>query len=264
MNVDERRAKIIEVLNQKKRLDIENLTDFFDVSTMTIRRDLAQLEKDGEIIRTHGGAVTTDSEKEETPYLQKESANKEEKKAIASKAAGMVHPHATIILDSGTTTLELAKCLKEKENLRIITNDILIAAELLYSPVDVIVAGGELQREVGAMFGTYTQDLIASLHVDQFFLGAHSVDTAGVTAPTLEKARIKQLMMESAAETWLLADSSKFGQKSFAHVSTLNKLDGIMSDNGLHNTETIDLYHENVMLVDGKRGWEDEDWNDRR
>ncbi|WP_035711088.1 DeoR/GlpR family DNA-binding transcription regulator [Salibacterium aidingense] len=265
MNVEERREQIIEMVKQKKRVDLEKLTVFFNVSTMTIRRDLAQLEQDGEIIRTHGGAVPAEREKGETPYVQKESANKEAKKAIAVKAAERVHDHSTLILDSGTTTLELAKCLRERESLRIITNDILIAAELLYSPVEVIVAGGELQRDVGAMFGAYTQDLISSLYVDQFFLGAHSVDTkAGVTAPTLEKARIKQLMMKAAAETWMLADSSKFGHTSFVHVSSLKKLDGIITDDGLQMTGLIDSYHDNVLLAESKGEIADEDRYYRR
>ena len=231
MNVHERRKHIESYIEENGKADIEELTGKLHVSTMTIRRDLTYLEKEGSVIRTHGGAVSPHFQKGERPYVQKEQQYLFEKQLIAEEALERVKPFSTIMLDSGTTTLELAKRLSIVKGLTVVTNDIFIATELLYADIHVIVAGGELQREVGAMYGSHAQDLIRSLNVDQFFLGGHAVDLdQGVTAPTLEKARVKQLMIEAAQETWLVADSSKFHQTTFAHVCHLETLQGIISD----------------------------------
>lgn len=264
MNINERRKQILDLIKTKQKIDIEELTPMFNVSLMTIRRDLNQLEKEGLLIRTHGGAAAPYGLKEETPYLQKESANKKEKRAIALRAAELVHDHSAIILDSGTTTFELAKVLKEKEGLTVVTNDILIAAELLHSSVEVIVTGGELQRGVGAMFGAHTQLLLKELNVAQFFLGAHAIDPeAGVTAPTMEKATIKRLMIEASKETWLIADSSKFGQRSFAHVCNLDQVSGIITDTGVSPLSTNGSYHKNLVITDTSQedAYEDRDYS---
>ncbi|WP_018922778.1 DeoR/GlpR family DNA-binding transcription regulator [Salsuginibacillus kocurii] len=254
MNANDRREHITELLKEKQRVEVEELTQRLGVSTMTIRRDLSQLEQEGKLIRTHGGAAAPQTLKGETPYSYKEGYFQPEKKAIAEKAAKLVKENATIVLDSGTTTLELARELKERGDLTIITNDIPIAAELINSPAQVVVAGGELQRHVGAMFGPHTEQLLQTLFVDQFFLGAHAVDIeAGVTAPTMEKARIKQLMMAAAEETWLLTDSSKFKKKAFARVCGLDELEGILTDSG-YAERVGGTIHQHLLQVPAREG----------
>ncbi|MFB5661057.1 DeoR/GlpR family DNA-binding transcription regulator [Alteribacillus sp. HJP-4] len=266
MNGHERREHIARLLKDEGKMDIDKLTQEFNVSTMTIRRDLTQLEKEGKLLRTFGGAVLPHTDKGETPYLQKESENTAQKRMIAKKAAELIKENSTIILDSGTTTLELARCLRDKDGITIVTNDILIAAELVHTPVQVIVTGGELQRGVGAMFGSHTQQLLSSLHVDYFFLGAHAVDRkGGVTAPTFEKAKIKQLMISAAAETWLIADASKFDTVSFAHVCALDRVHGIITDRRLSNADQAEpSYHDNILYAAAERRQTDENWNHRR
>ncbi|WP_246516477.1 DeoR/GlpR family DNA-binding transcription regulator [Salicibibacter cibarius] len=229
--MNDRKEHIAKLIQEYDKVDITDLTHHFQVSTMTVRRDLNALEKEGKIIRTHGGAVAAPQLREETAYQLKENVHLAEKKAIALEAVSKVADHSTIMLDSGTTTLALARWLKGREGLRVVTNDVLIAAELINSPVEVIVTGGELQHEVGAMFGSHTQNILQSVYVDQCFLGAHSIDSEGkVRTPSIEKANIKQLMIEAANETWLLADHSKFDHKTFAHVCHLEELEGIITD----------------------------------
>lgn len=163
----------------------------------------------------------------------------------------MIKEDTTLILDSGTTTLEVAKLLKTREDLTIVTNDIKIAAELTDSANKVIVTGGEVQRDVGALFGTATQDMLKVIHADLFFLGAHAINLEnGVTAPTFEKSVIKQMMMKAAKTTWLLADHSKFNQIAFSKVCELNKLEGIVTDSTL-DPDTISAYEQHIPIMIG-------------
>src|SRR5699024_8479968 len=132
------------------------------------------------------------------------SKNGSEKRQIARKAVELIRDDATILLDSGTTTLEIAKMLKNRNDITVITNDIKIAAELMDSEVRVIVAGGELQNNIGALFGPVSEGMLREVHVDVLFLGAHAFHHGvGITAPTHEKASIKKLMIKAAETTWV-------------------------------------------------------------
>lgn len=247
----ERRRWIEKQLVTQGKVDIEELSQQLNVSAMTIRRDLALLEREGKIVRTHGGAIHPKSLIQETPYSTKKEKNIEQKKAIARKAVELIPEGANVILDSGTTTIEVARLIKDREDLTVITNDIKIAAELMESKLKVIVTGGELQNQVGTLYGWPTQELLKNIHADIFFLGIHAVDIAsGVTSPTFEKSLIKKLMMQAAESTWLLADSSKFNQKAFSLVCQLSELEGIITDTGLSQEDQCKYSeHVNVIVV---------------
>ncbi len=221
---------------------------------MTIRRDLTELEKKGKAIRTHGGAISVDSITEETPYSSKVTKNNAEKKMIAKNALTLIQDNSTIILDSGTTTFELAKLLKDRDDLIIVTNDIKIANELLESPNKVIVTGGELQQGVGALYGTSTQNMLSVIHADIFFLGAHAMNLkGGVMAPTFEKALIKQLMIKAAEKTWVLADSSKFNRKAFSTVCDLDEVEGVITDSSTKPSNIIEYTVKTQILFGGNK-----------
>lgn len=181
--------------------------------------------------------------------LLRQLKNSNQKKAVARKALSLIEENFTIILDSGTTTLELAKLLKHRNDLTIVTNDVNIASELLDSSNKVIVTGGELQQGIGALYGTATQQMLEIIHADIFFLGAHAIDVeSGVTAPTFEKSLIKQLMVNAAARTWLLADSSKFNKKAFSKVCSLNEIEGIITDQNT-DSQIVEVYQEKTQLL---------------
>ncbi|MFS0645289.1 DeoR/GlpR family DNA-binding transcription regulator [Siminovitchia sp. 179-K 8D1 HS] len=230
----ERRNWIEAQIRANGKVDIEKLAKELNVSSMTIRRDLAELEKTGKAIRTHGGAISPDSLIREVPYSSKENRNMKQKKMIAKSALSLIPKNANIILDSGTTTLELAKLLKTRNDLTVITNDIKIAVELMNSELNVMVAGGELQNHVGALSGWPTQEFFKNIHVDLFFMGVHAIDLeAGITSPSFEKSLIKKLMMGAAASTWALIDSSKFNKISFSAVCPVTSIEGIITDDDL-------------------------------
>lgn len=225
---------------------------------MTIRRDLVELEKEGKAIRTHGGAVSPTFLMQEAPYASKEGRNMEQKQAIAQMAMTVIPENATIILDSGTTTLEVAKLLKDRKDITVITNDIKIAAELLESKLKVIVTGGELQNHVGALYGALTQEVLKNIHVDIFFLGTNAIHLeSGVTSPTFEKSVIKKLMMEASEATWLLADSQKFDKKAFSSVCQISSLKGLITDEGLDNSTRKKYEEQTMVLIGGAEKHED-------
>lgn len=254
MQPKERRKWILEQLSKEEKIDIDEMAAQLNVSAMTIRRDLAFLEEEEKIIRTFGGAILNKPLIHETPFHTKESKYNRQKRQIAQKAVTLIQDHSTILLDSGTTTLEIARLLKEKKDLTVVTNDIKIAVELMDSEVKVIVAGGELQNNVGALFGPLTEQLLKDIHVDLFFLGAHAIHLeVGITAPTFEKASIKKQMIEAAETTWLVADSSKFDQKSFTKVCDLSRLDGWITDDGLPE-EDREKIKEHLKVVTAEVG----------
>lgn len=254
MQPKERRKRILEQLYANGKIDIDELVEELNVSAMTIRRDLNYLEEKNKIIRTHGGAILNKTLLYESSFTEKESKNRLEKQEIAKKAVELINEGSTIMLDSGTTTFEIAKLLKGWENITVITNDIKIATELMNSLVKVIITGGELQNNIGALFGPLTEYVIRNLHVDIFFLGAHAVHfEKGVMAPSFEKATVKQLMIKAADSTWLVADSSKFGEKSLTTVCELMEIDGVITDSGLSEEDRA-MLQDQVKIVTAKGG----------
>lgn len=234
MSPVERKNAILQTLYDQGKVKIDELSSLLRVSTMTIRRDLDSLEKEGKVIRVHGGAVLSKPLVQETPFTQKENIKLKQKKEIAEKAVSFIKDGQTIMLDAGTTTLEIAKLIKQRENITIITNDIYIAAFLIDSNLKVIVTGGEVQNNIGTMFGPQTDTFLQNVFVDHLFLGSPAIDIeAGVTSPSLEKSLMKKLMMEAAEATWLVADATKLDTKAFAKVCDLSDLTGFITDSSI-------------------------------
>ncbi|WP_053955225.1 DeoR/GlpR family DNA-binding transcription regulator [Inediibacterium massiliense] len=231
----ERRNYIIKHLKEKGKVVVEDLASILDTSPMTIRRDLKYLEENNLITRTHGGAVLHDMLTEEVPYGQKTSEHTKEKKRIAQYAASLIKEGHTIILDAGTTNMEIAKKIKDIKNLKVITTDLVIALFLSkFSAIQVFCTGGFIQGSTGTCLGPNTKDFLEQVYADIAFLGTSSADVKeGLTTPTIEKARIKRQIIQSAEETILVTDHFKFGKKSFAKICSLESLSQIITDEGL-------------------------------
>ncbi|SDN04251.1 transcriptional regulator, DeoR family [Psychrobacillus sp. OK028] len=246
-----RKKRILEELARKGKIEIIDLVNLLDVSAMTIRRDLDELENQKKLIRTHGGAAIPEAIIAEQSYLQKISEAHPQKVEIAEIAVKLVKDGMKVFLDSGTTNFEIAKRLKGKENLTIVTNDIKIAAELMDSKVEVIMLGGKIQNGVGAVFGTYAENMLKEIHVDILFLGAHAVhSTLGITSATLEKASIKREMINSSEAVYLVVDALKFGKKAFAKIASIDSVTAIITDQTLP-IEVEELYSEMTSFIKG-------------
>lgn len=254
MQPNERKTFILNELHERGKVEIDALASALDVSAMTIRRDLTLLEETGQVIRTHGGAILGRALMQESSFLEKGQMQYKEKRMIAAEAVKLIKDDSVILLDSGTTTLEIAKQLQGKSGLTVITNDIHIAQVLMETDCKVMMTGGRLQHETGTLLGPLVEQMIGNIHVDQLFIGAHAVDLkSGITAPTYEKASIKQAMIEAAERTWLLADTSKFKQKSFTKVCGLEQLAGMITDQHMDESER-EGYEKVLTVIIAKEG----------
>lgn len=245
----ERRQKILFLVNEAGKLEIDEIVGELKVSAMTIRRDLSALEKEGKLIRIHGGAVSLKSLKTETPYISKISHQVREKQLIAQEAIKLIPEGASVFLDSGTTTLEIASLLKQRSDLQIVSNDLNILQVLLHSPSTIVATGGNLQSGLGVFYGPHAEELLRSINIDILFLGAHAIDLdKGISTPTMEKAMFKKMMIKTAKKTWVVSDSSKFNKYSFAHVCDLSEVEGVITD-GSNQIDRMKIYKQKVKIT---------------
>jgi len=231
----ERLNRILNALQANKTVSVSELSKELNVSTNTIRRDLQRLEEAGIVIRTHGGAVLVEQAAVELPFHLLAVRYLEEKKRIAARAVQMINEGDTVILDAGTTTGEIAKLLKLKKGITVITNAINVVAELCYCRhIEVIVTGGVIRTVNNCLVGSLARQTIERFHVDKLFLSTGGVDLQiGLTNTNTDEVEIKQAMIQAAKEKILVATHDKFGQIALAPFASLDVLDKIITDNGL-------------------------------
>ncbi|MDR1950332.1 MAG: DeoR/GlpR family DNA-binding transcription regulator [Spirochaetaceae bacterium] len=231
--MNERQQGILEILNDHGFASVTGLSDHFEVSEMTIRRDLQLLEESKVARRVHGGVVSAAGFGEE-PVFDERAANRvEEKRIIAGLAAALVADNSVIALDTGSSALALVRFLTAKNNLTIITTSIPIMQVCLnHENLKVIVPGGVLRPYEGSLVGTSTVEFLGACHVDQFFMGVGGIDlSAGVTEYSMDDIAVKRVLVANAAQVIVLADSSKFGRVTFGRICSLDKLDMIVTNN---------------------------------
>ena len=231
---EERRQKIQEIVTAKRSIRVREVAKDFNISEVTIRKDLEILEKRGVLSRVHGGAIFKESLVTDRALTEKERIHYQEKKRIAKKAAEFINPGDVVILDSGSTTTEISRQIKYKENIKVITNAINIASELAASNIQVTLTGGFLREKSFSLVGPLAELSLENLSADKLFLGVDGIHTEyGLTTPNLMEGRVNQLMIRIAHEVILVADSSKFGKRSMSVISNLNALDKIITDKNI-------------------------------
>ena len=232
---EERRAKIVELLRQNGKVRVKELSAQFSTSEVTIRNDLKELQSRGLVQRAHGGAVPPDRVIIEPSLQERLRSHAEEKRRIGEAAAQMVEDGESIILDSGSTTLEIAKRIKSKRSLKVITNGIYIAQELLgVRGMQLILLGGQLRENSFSIVGHFAESMLEHLSVDKLFIGADGCDvTFGLSTPNLEESRVNQAMVRVARQKILVADSSKFGKRSLSRIVSLFDMDHVVTDTNL-------------------------------
>lgn len=249
---EERREQILKLLNENAKILVQDLCQIFDVSPATIRSDLRGLERSGRLRRTHGGAIPLIKAGFEPTSDRKQVVNSAEKKRIAAYAASLVEEGDTIALDSGTTTLELAKCLCSKKNLIVVTYDVQIATYLdRSSDVTVFLMGGILRKGFHCTTGAMTVSAIKSLNVDTAFMATNGFSLEkGFTTPNSELAECKKAILSIANQNILMMDSSKVGRVSFLKFAELRDFHTIITDMGISGktTESIRKLHSGITL----------------
>jgi DeoR/GlpR family transcriptional regulator of sugar metabolism len=236
MNAVERQSKIVETVMVEGSVSIPTICERFDVSEMTARRDLNELDRQGLLRRVRGGAVASLGRSYEPPFPLRATKNQPAKAAIGLRAAELVYDGDSIALDVGTTTLEIVRGLKGKRNLTILTSCLQIANLVVDSlsldaDVRLILTGGIVRPRELSMIGPIPETVFGDLHVDKAFIGIAGVSLVdGLTEFNIEDAQTKQVLMRSAREKIVVADGSKFGVTTFASVAGLQCVDTIVTD----------------------------------
>lgn len=247
----ERLYHIVEYVDEKKVVTIAELCNRFKVSKATINRDLKMLEEKRLITRTHGGAMSlTRGTRFEPIHAIKEKEKTVEKQSISSYAMNFIKQGETILLDSGTTTLELAKQIKNNNNITVITNDLKIAYILSQSDgIDLVVLGGQQKKGVYSLIGPFTENLLKMLNVDKAFLGVDAIDVdKGITNSNIEESNIKKTIVEISKEIIVLGDSSKFGKVAFAKICDIDMVDAIVTDSNISEEGLSKFKDKNVKI----------------
>lgn len=248
----ERRALILSQLQNNKELSVTSLSQYYGVSEVTIRKDLNELQRRNLVIRTRGGVIRipkTNADKD-TAVESKRMYNTAEKKAIGRLAASFIRNDETILLDSGTTTLEIAKNLDRLQRLTIITNSMDIALELLrYNRFTIILLGGHVRMTSHSMVGPLAEATLRNFYCDKLFLGIDSFNMEeGVSTPNIEEAHLNQNMIEKSKEVIAVCDSSKFNRRSFAFIAPIYKINAVVTDSAVSQEVRSKLKEKGVDL----------------
>jgi len=233
----QRRQKILDLITEDGHATVIQLSKIFKVTEVTIRQDLEKLEKEGFIEREHGGAYLKNIGLNVKNIVLQNQDHLAEKAAIAKKSLEFINDGDTIILDSGSTTTEIAKQIVSYKNLTVITNALNIALILGAHPdINLVVTGGEFKAPTLSLTGQKAADFFEGLHVDKLFLATAGITLkSGLTYPSISDIVVKRAMIESANEVYLVADSSKIRKSSFASLGALSLIDFLITD--LHITE---------------------------
>lgn len=240
MLTKQRHQLILQRLSEQKVVKLKELVDLTDSSESTIRRDLTDLEAEGYLARVHGGATLLSTPDEEPTFEEKRDRFVDEKVAIARKAATFIEDGMSIYLDAGTTTQAMVPFLEGKK-IVVVTNSLPIANELFDLDIKTFVIGGELKRSTQALVGYNARESMMNYRVDLAFLGMNGIDLdAGYTTPDPEEALVKKTAIELAQTSFVLADASKIGKRTFSRVATLDAAQLITSsDESMSSIQTI-------------------------
>lgn len=247
----ERRLVIIKKLDLHGKVDVRELSKLFGVSEVTIRNDLAQLEKKNILIRARGGAIKIDPVGIDYHISEKDKINIKSKQLIGSEAVKFVNEGDTIMIDSGTTVIELVRNLDKKIGLTVITNALNIANQLNNSEnIQVIIPGGVLRNKSFSLTGTAAEKSLKNYYCDKLFLGVDGLNIDyGLSTPNIEEAHFNSTMIEMSNQVIVLADSSKIGKRSLAFICPLSKIDVLITDSGISNEQKTSLESVGIKMV---------------
>ena len=228
----ERKNEILDKLRAEQRVLVSDLAEYYHVTEETIRRDLDKLEKEGYATKTYGGAILGNSTKTDLSYTIRNKTNVDAKNQIAAIASRLIEDGDHLMLDDSSTSLYLAKKLKEKKGLTVITNSVELVVEL--SGVEgwtIILTGGRLKPESLALVGDQTQQSLRRYHVDKAVMSCKGIDLeSGVTDSSEFHSQTKQSMLRCAKTRILILDSSKFDKISFIDIAPLDVFDTIVTN----------------------------------
>ncbi len=247
---NQRREKILDLLKEDGFAKVIDLARLFKVTEVTIRQDLEKLESEGLIIKEHGGASIKNVEDQVRSFSLHRQENLEQKSAIAQKCLEFIENGDTIILDSGSTTTEIAKKIKGCRQLTVITNALNIALLLGADPnIEVIMTGGEFKPPTLSLTGQKAADFFKGLNVQKLFLATAGISLkSGLTYPSISDLVVKKAMIDAAEVTYLVADSTKMGKNALASLGALSLIDYIITDDKIEEKHK-QVFRDNEIEV---------------
>lgn len=248
-----RRARILDEIDNMGQVSVSDLSRSFQVSEVTIRNDLAQLEKQNMLIRARGGAIKIKLRNigVDSPLSEKMRVHFREKQQIGQAAAALISDGDTIILDSGTTTAEIAKNLGKFKDLTIITNALNIAVFLAENyDFNVFMPGGFLRKRSLSLVGAVAEENFSRYYCDKLFMGADGLDVKhGLSTPNMEEANVNRIMTEIASKVVVVADSSKFFRRRFAFIAPITKIHTLVTDSGISAQDKLMLEQAGIEVI---------------
>ena len=235
MTKEERQSIILELLIQHNSILVTDLATHLNVSSVTIRKDLTDLEREKKLYRNHGKAILIDPYIDNRNVSEKEKLYVEEKRLIGMKAASLIAPKDSILIASGTTMHALARSIVPVDELTVITasmevSNILASEKNIY----IIQLGGILRHSSLSVVGKYAENILADFSCSKLFIGVDGIDLDfGITTTNMMEASLNRVMMQTAQKTIVLADSSKFGRRGFGRICSMERIDCIVTDDGI-------------------------------
>ena len=251
MALNQRRIKVLELIREDGHAKVQQLSKIFGVTEVTIRQDLEMLDQLGYIQREHGGAFLKDVGSFAKTGKLFNQTRMDEKREIARKAVAFIHENDIIILDSGSTTTEIAKLLLNYKNLTVITNALNIALILGENPgINLVVTGGEFNAPTLSLTGQMSADIIKTLHAHKLFLATAGISSdLQLTYPSLSDLVVKQSMIESSDQVFLVADSSKIGVSAFASLGPISLANFFITDSMITEEQLEKMKESGINIL---------------
>lgn len=235
MTKEERHSEIMDNLLKQGSILVTELANIMQVSSVTIRKDLTNLEKEGKLYRSHGRAILINPFTNNRTVTEKEKLNMDEKQLIGIEAAKLITPNDSIVLASGTTIHALARNITPESRLTVVTASLQVAEVLApLDNVELIQLGGIVRHTSLSVVGKYAEMILSGFSFSKLYLGVDGIDLEfGISTTDMREAEINRTMMQTAQKTIVLADSTKFGRRGFAKISNIEDIDMIITDNRL-------------------------------
>lgn len=247
----ERRSYELERLEEQGHLSVNDLSEKLGVSTATIRKDLQFLEDQSLLIRTHGGAIARNGYAFNISVDEKAQRQEEEKRQIGKAGAKRINDRDTLILDAGTTTLQIARNLDDPSGLTVATHSLHVASEMLgTSEINLLLLGGTVRSKSASTVGPYAEEMIRDHSFRKLFLAGDGFDLShGLTTTNDQEAHLNRLMIESAEKTIVVVDSTKFGRRGLCRICKTSEIDAVITDDGIPNEVASELRKRGSQLI---------------
>lgn len=251
LSTERRRDQLLAYLSSRDRSSVNELSQALNVSEVTVRKDLDALEGQGVLTRIHGGAVVSGRGRLELYFAAREQENLEEKRRIAHAAAALIQSGQRIFLDASTTALHVARLIKDRDDLVVVTNGLYIALELNFSAgITTLVVGGTMRRRSSSLVGSLNYNTLQRLRVDLGVFGASAVTVRdGLMEADLNEAQLKQQMVGAAGQVIGIVDASKWGVVAFSAFALPHEIDRLITDERAPVT-MVEAFRSHGIIVD--------------